>query len=52
MNELALHGSLMIGFLVVAALVFPLLFFITAPYGRHTRAAAGDRPSTTRWAGC
>lgn len=47
MNELALHGSLMIGFLVVAALVFPLLFFITAPYGRHTRRGWGPTVNNT-----
>jgi 3-oxo-5-alpha-steroid 4-dehydrogenase 1 len=35
MDEPTFHRYLLWGFLAVAALTLPLLFFVTAPYGRH-----------------
>jgi protein-S-isoprenylcysteine O-methyltransferase Ste14 len=43
MAERELFGTLLWGWLVLAALVFPLLFFITAPYGRHNREGWGPQ---------
>jgi protein-S-isoprenylcysteine O-methyltransferase Ste14 len=41
MNEKVIFNGLIIGWLVLAAAVFVLLFFVTAPYGRHTRKGWG-----------
>jgi protein-S-isoprenylcysteine O-methyltransferase Ste14 len=43
MAEHQLFGTLLWGWLVLAALVFPLLLFITAPYGRHNRRGWGPQ---------
>jgi 3-oxo-5-alpha-steroid 4-dehydrogenase 1 len=47
MNEAHLYQILLISFAVIAALVFPALFFITAPYGRHVRGAGGVTINST-----
>ena len=41
MSELAIFNGLLIGWFVLAAVVFVLLFFIAAPYGRHLRRGWG-----------
>ena len=41
MDEPTLYRYILWGFLVVAALTFPVLFFITAPYGRHEAKSWG-----------
>lgn len=41
------HFYLMIGFVALAAIVFPLLMFVTAPYGRHTRKGWGPTMNDT-----
>ena len=41
MSELAIFNGLLIGWFVLAAVVFFLLFFIAAPYGRHLRRGWG-----------
>lgn len=41
MNEHVFFNSLIIGWFVLAAIVFITLFFIVAPYGRHTRSGWG-----------
>ena len=41
MNERILFDDLIIGWLILAAAVFILLFFVTAPYGRHVRKGWG-----------
>lgn len=37
----ALYTNLIVGWMVLAVIVFVLLFFITAPYGRHTKTTWG-----------
>jgi hypothetical protein len=37
MSEHAIFDGLIVGWLALAAVVFVLLFFVTAPYGRHMR---------------
>ena len=50
MTELEFHRLLCFGLLVVAALVFVLLFWITAPYGRHHGGRWGPSiPSRVGW---
>ena len=50
MSERALFDALLIGFVAIAALVFVLLLFVSAPYGRHARGGWGPRiPSTLGW---
>jgi protein-S-isoprenylcysteine O-methyltransferase Ste14 len=49
MNEPVLHHALLIAFFGLAAVTFPFLFFVTAPYGRYTRRNWG--PSMDRTAG-
>lgn len=50
MNETSFYRALLIGFAVVAVATFPVLFFITAPYGRHTRKGFGPSlRSTVGW---
>ena len=41
MNEQNIFNFLLIGWFVLAAAVFFILFFVTAPYGRHTRRGWG-----------
>lgn len=41
MNEKTIFDGLLIGWFVVAAVVFILLFFVAAPYGRHARQGWG-----------
>ncbi|MFC2018833.1 DUF1295 domain-containing protein [Chloroflexota bacterium] len=41
MNELTLFNGLIIGWFVLAAIVFLSLFFVVAPYGRHARSGWG-----------
>lgn len=41
MTELAFHHWLALGVIGVAVLVFVVLFFVTAPYGRYARAGWG-----------
>jgi len=41
MNEVTLHYWVAWGLIAVALLVFVSLFFVVAPYGRHTRAGWG-----------
>lgn len=47
MTEATFYDWLLIGFAVVAALTFPFLFFVTAPYGRHTREGWGPKINAT-----
>jgi 3-oxo-5-alpha-steroid 4-dehydrogenase 1 len=41
MTEQLFYNYLLIGFTVIAVIVFILLFFITAPYGRYTNSGWG-----------
>lgn len=41
MDELSFHRALLWGFLAVALVTFPFLFFVTAPYGRHEKRSWG-----------
>ena len=41
MNEESIFNFLLIGWFVLAAAVFVVLFFVTAPYGRHIRRGWG-----------
>ncbi|MCJ7605583.1 MAG: DUF1295 domain-containing protein [Dehalococcoidales bacterium] len=41
MTELTIYNSLLISWFALAAVVFIALFFIAAPYGRHTRKGWG-----------
>lgn len=41
MNELQVHTWLAYGVIAVGVIVFVSLFFVVAPYGRHTRAGWG-----------
>lgn len=43
MNELQLYHVLLVAFFVLAAITFPVLFFVTAPYGRYTRGRYGPK---------
>ena len=45
MSEAELHHWLTLAVFGFAAIVFALLFFITAPYGRHTRKGWGPQMS-------
>lgn len=49
MTERSIFDALLLGSLVVAAVTFVVLFFVSAPYGRHTRGGWG--PSMHRRAG-
>jgi 3-oxo-5-alpha-steroid 4-dehydrogenase 1 len=40
-NESTIYDGLLIGWFVLAAVVFILLFFVVAPYGRHIRGGWG-----------
>lgn len=46
-SETQFHFWLMMAFIAMAAIVFPLLLFVTAPYGRHTRKGWGPRLNDT-----
>lgn len=41
MKELTIFNSLLIGWVALAVVVFIALFFVAAPYGRHTRKGWG-----------
>jgi len=41
MTERSFHDALLLGSLVVAAAMFVVLFFVSAPYGRHSRGGWG-----------
>jgi 3-oxo-5-alpha-steroid 4-dehydrogenase 1 len=41
LNEQTLYNDLIIGWFILAAVVFVMLFFFTAPYGRHNRRGWG-----------
>ncbi len=41
MTELELHSYLVVAIFVAAAVTFAALFFVTAPYGRHSRTGWG-----------
>lgn len=45
MQELEFHRALALAVIAIGALVFVSLFFISAPYGRHTRAGWGPQIS-------
>ena len=47
MTEGAFHQGLLVTWFILAAIVFVSLFFITAPYGRHTRAGWGPGVRST-----
>ena len=50
MSEETFHDGLLVTWLVLAAIVFISLFFITAPYGRHAREGWGPQiRSTAGW---
>jgi protein-S-isoprenylcysteine O-methyltransferase Ste14 len=50
MNELQLHGYLVLTIFVAAAMTFVALFFVTAPYGRHLRTGWGPTiPARVGW---
>jgi len=36
-RELTIFNGLLVGWFVLALVVFVALFFVAAPYGRHTR---------------
>ena len=50
MDERTIFMPLLWGWTGLALLLFPILFFIVAPYGRHTRKGWGPEiPSTLGW---
>ena len=50
MTELQVHDFLVLTMLVCAALAFVVLFFVTAPYGRHLRSGWGfTLPAKVGW---
>ena len=46
-TEVGRFELLVLGFAAIAALTFPLLFFVSAPYGRHLRGGWGPRIDAT-----
>jgi hypothetical protein len=50
MTERQLFNSLLVGWLVVAPIIFVVLRFVSAPYGRHARAGWGPTlDATVAW---
>lgn len=50
MNEPAIYHALLLGWFALAAITFCVLFFVTAPYGRHAERARGaSLPSRLGW---
>lgn len=47
MNEQQVYDILLIAMFVLAAIVFAVLFFVTAPYGRYARRGWGPRINNT-----
>lgn len=48
--DLSVYNIVLIVFLAIALITFPVLFFIAAPYGRHTRGGFGPSlPATLGW---
>lgn len=48
--ELNIYSIVLIAFVIIALATFPVLFFIVAPYGRHTRKGWGPTlPPTLGW---
>lgn len=46
-TEAGVYQVILFGFLAVALLIFPLLFFVSAPYGRHAREGWGPKLNAT-----
>ena len=46
MNEQGIFNTLLAGWFILAAVIFFTLFFITAPYGRHTHRSWGPAVSS------
>ncbi len=47
MSESLFHNTLLYSWLGLAAITFPVLFFVAAPYGRYTRSSWGPRIDRT-----
>jgi 3-oxo-5-alpha-steroid 4-dehydrogenase 1 len=47
MNERSFYDVLLLVYGICAILVFPVLFFVSAPYGRHDREGWGPKISST-----
>ena len=41
MTELQIHHSIVLGWIALSVVLLPVLLFITAPYGRHTKGGWG-----------
>ena len=46
MNELTFYWALLAAFALAALVVFPILFFVSAPYGRHEGKRVGPKVSS------